>query len=134
MALVPEIIKASVDPAAGGEIVYTADEDMTIHSVSFTFATSAVVANRQVGLIADDGNPANIFFRSIASGTHPASQTSGYCAFEGAVPGVGGGLYAFSLPALGLKLRKGDRIRTNTVGLDPGDNLTAMMIQAEREY
>jgi hypothetical protein len=133
MPQIPEIIKASTDPAAGGEIVYTADEDMIIHSVYFVLTTSAVVANRQVGLWADDGNAANLFFRSGSTYTHTAGTGVAYCFSEGAPITVLSGMVLGFLPALGLRLRKGDRIRTVTVAFDPGDNYSAMTIQAERE-
>jgi hypothetical protein len=134
MALVPEIIKASADPAAGGEIVYTADEDMTIHSLTFTLTTSAIVNNRIVTLRADDGNPANTFFWVSSPANHAASTTLPYSAVEGVPTATITGLILIALPALGLKLRKGDRLRTVTTLLDVGDNYTAMTIQAEREY
>jgi hypothetical protein len=135
VALVPEIIKVSVDPAAGGELSYTADEDMTIHSFKFALVTSAVVANRQVILVADDGNAANRFWMTASSYLQPASSGNvNYVAFEGVVNVQNVGVVTMPLPTLGLKLRKGDRLQTVTVNLDAGDNYTSAWIQAEREY
>lgn len=125
-----EIIQAAADPAAGGEIVFTAPEDMIVHSIRFSLVTNATVANRVVALVADDGT--NEFFRSIATATHPQSQNSQYSAYEGAVPTTFGGLYVLALPDGGLQLRKGDRLRTSTTLIDPGDDFGLMRLQAER--
>lgn len=121
--------KTSADPAAGGEIEFTADEDMIVHSCYFEMVTSAVAANRVVTLAADDGT--DIFFRSRGGTNHPASNTRIYSAFGGAPTGENG-MVNLALPAGGLRLRKGDRLRTITQLKDVGDNFGAMTLQVER--
>ena len=128
-----EIIKASADPAVGGEIVYTADENMIVHSCVVTLVTSAVAANRQAQLLADDGNAANVFYRAGTQTAITASQTGTVSGVEGIPLQSFGGLSLISLPSMGLRLRKGDRLRTLTSGLDAGDNYGVMTIQAERQ-
>lgn len=126
MSRLPEIVKVAADPAAGGEILFTADEDMIVHSVYFSLTTSAVVANRTVMLLADDGT--STFFKSQASSSQAAGLTFNYCAFEGA-PASG---LNVALPSGGLRLRKGDRLLTSTLSKDAGDDYGVMRLQIER--
>jgi hypothetical protein len=123
-------VKTSSDPAAGSELLYVADEDMVVMSARITFVTSAVVANRFPAFVADDGNAVNEFFRVADATGRAASTTTQYALFAGApTSGLSAG---FGLPAMGLKLRKGDRLRTITSALDVGDNYSAMVLQVER--
>jgi hypothetical protein len=122
----------SPDPAAGAEAVFTADEDMVVVSVSVTLVTSATVANRTVQFVADDGT--NISFRSTSTQPQTASATANHSAFAGAAFGTGTNtVYTYPLPAGGLKLKKGDRLRTITALLDAGDNYGPMTLMTERE-
>lgn len=126
--MIHEVVKLTANPAAGNEILYTADEDMIVHSVMFTLVTSAVVANRFVALVADDG--VNQYFRSADPTARAASTSNQYCFFEGA---SGNTLsLGFALPAQGLRLRKGDRLGTSTSAKDVGDDYTAAVAQVER--
>lgn len=127
----PEIVKVSADPAAGGEIVYVADEDCIVHSVIFQLVTNATVVNRRVSLVADDGS--TVFWRQATNYDQTASLTNVYCAFEGGALGSGGGSTTFMIPTGGLRLRKGDRLSTLTSNLNAGDNYGALVLQVERE-
>lgn len=125
-----EIVQASADPAAGGEVVFTADQDMIVYSLYFTFVASVAVGNRLPALVADDGT--NIFFKSSWTQNHTASQTRDYCAYAGAPRDASGiGPNSIPLPSGGLRLRKGDRLRTSTVALDAGDDYGVMRLQVE---
>ncbi len=120
--------KVSADPAAGGEIVYTADENVIVHACAFTLVTNATVASRIVNLVADDG--ADVFF-SVPAITHVASETRRYSAFAGANNRSNVNV-TLELPSTGLRLRKGDRLRTLTTALQAGDDFGPMTLQAER--
>lgn len=124
-----EVVVVSADPAAGAEISYTADQDMIVHAVGFNLVTSATVANRFPGLVADDGG-SNVFFETQTGSAETASATWRNYAFEGA-PSSSGNPRTFPLPAGGLRLKKGDRIRTLTGAIDAGDNYGSMILQIE---
>lgn len=128
MSKLANLEKISADPAAGSEIIFTADEDMIVHSLVFQLITDATVANRTPTILADDGN--DVFFRASA-GVQTASVAQTYCAFAGsAFQAASTVLFAF--PATGLRLRKGDRLRTSTNTLQAGDNYGPMVMQVER--
>jgi hypothetical protein len=121
-------IKPSPVPAAGAEVIFTADEDMVVHSLRFNLTTSGVAGNRFVTVIADDGGT-NEFFRVADATGRAASATYIYSLFEGA---PSSGLSAgFGLPASGLRLLKGDRVLTVTSGKDVGDQYTKMILNTE---
>lgn len=128
-------LKQSADPAAGAEITFVADEDIIVHSVYVTLVTSATVANRRVHLIADDGaNGANnIFWRQPATVDITASLTEPITAFEGATSTAAAGVLVLTLPVGGLRMRRNDRLRTLTTGIDVGDNYGAMNLWVERQ-
>lgn len=118
----------TTDPAAGSEIIFTADGDMIVHAAVFQFTTDATVANRTVQLKADDGT--HVFF-SVAAGTQAASISQGYAVFSGsAFQSASTILLAF--PSGGLRLRKNDRLRTATSSIQAGDNYGAMTLRVER--
>lgn len=121
----PIRVLLSADPAAGAELTYTAPFDMIIHSLRFTFVTSATVANRFPSLVADDGT--NQFFRFRDAGARTAGATYEYCFSEGNFSNsIDAG---FPLPAQGLRLRKGDRLRSVTTNIDAGDNYGPLILQ-----
>lgn len=74
------------DPAAGSELTITAtnNEVWKIYAVRFVLTTSAIVANRRVNLILDDGG-ANAAFKISANTDQVASQTRGYTWAQGLV-------------------------------------------------
>lgn len=126
----PELYTGS-DPAVGAEITVTvpADEVWVVQSMYFTMLTSAVVANRVVTLVADDGSTA--YWRSRGATNHPASNTLTYAAFPGA--GVGeNGIVQLVLPTDGLTLLPGHRLKTATTSLDVGDNFAAPVLYVVR--
>jgi len=123
-------ILTSPDPAAGSQITFTAPDDLVVHSLIFSFTTSATVANRLVGLTADDGT--TIWWRGQPSiSNQAASLTFIYTAWEGAVLSPTSFGVQMPLPINGLRLRKNDRIVTVCTAFDAGDNYTAMTVAAE---
>lgn len=133
MPKIAEIIKTSADPAAGSEIVFTADEDMIVQGLSVSLVTDATGTPR-VHLAADDGTAANIFYRAFAAAAQAISVTNTYVAFAGSQQrALTDAIAQLDFPTLGLKLRKGDRLRTITTGIDAGDNYGAMVLQIERQ-
>jgi hypothetical protein len=126
----------SVDPAAGGDIVFTADSDLLVHSLTFSFSTSATVVTRQVELRVDDGTAAvNVFLRSTCGVTQAQSVAGAlYYGFAGQIqagsPGSGRG--AIAMPPGGIRMRKGDRLVITAVNKDVGDDFSAAILQIER--
>lgn len=117
-------------PAAGAEIVFTADKDMLVTSVRFTIVNSATVGNRSPKLIAVDAD-GNEFFHAEDPTSRTAGQTQKYCFFAG---GGGGGAATsgLALPAGGLELRAGDQLKTTTGGLDAADAYSAMVVRLKK--
>jgi hypothetical protein len=128
----PILEKQSADPAAGQEFIFTADEDMIVWSLSFTFVTSATVATRIVTLKADDG--ADIYFRGVmAAAGQTASLTVGYSGWSGSgATAVAQSAYTIQWPVTGLRMRKGDRLQSLTQAIDAGDNFSAVVLEVER--
>lgn len=124
-----EVITA--DPAAGADVSYTADDDMIVYSFVVPFVTSAVVANRRVRVVADDG--ADVFFRSPAVTTQAASLTRVYSGVTGSAPSADlDPDIVVGFPPEGLRLRKGDRFIVTAQNKDAGDNFGACVLHAER--
>lgn len=121
----------TLDPVAGAEWIYTADYDMLVLSFVANLTTSAAVANRVVAVVADDGT--NIFMQIGSSANQTATLTYTYCGYAGSISsgGVAGGRLTIGFPATGIKLRKGDRIRSLTNLIDVGDNWGVANLQVE---
>lgn len=114
-------------PAAGAEFTIKAPGQglWRIISLSFTLATSAVVANRRVALLADDQT--DVYFAAASSVDLTASLTTRVSAFGGAAAtGVVGGAINIALPRDGLPLQPGHRLRSSTLNLDVGDQYSAI--------
>lgn len=115
------------DPAAGVNFVITApgQELWRVLSVAWVFNTSAAVANRHVGLVADDQT--DTWFTSRSSLDVPASSAVAYGAFPGAAPGgVITNMASIALPNDGLLLQPGHRLRSFTANIQGGDTFTAV--------
>jgi len=110
------------DPAAGVEISETVPTGRRwrVQSVNFGLTTSAVVANRQVLFIIDDG--VNSGFLVPAVSVQAASLLVGYCWTPGAASiSTTGGRSIGPLPSPCI-MTAGMRFRTVTTNLDPGAN------------
>jgi hypothetical protein len=120
------------NPTVGTEFILTAPGQgiWRVISVTFQLVTSAVVANRRVGLIADDST--DTWFATVAAADQTATQTSTYCAFTGAAAGSATpGIARFPLPIDGLILWPGNRLRSSTTALDIGDQYQSIRAQVE---
>jgi len=119
------------DPAAGSECSDTvpAGARWRLHAWTVSLVTSAVVANRSVGLTIDDG--ANILFQNSDGFSQTASLTVRHCFGEAlgnfGNPGVS---VVGMLPGVML-LIAGWRIRTVTQAIDAGDNFGAPQLLIE---
>lgn len=121
------------NPAAGAEISITVPAGQTwqLQDIDFTLTTSAAAGNRQVQLIIDDG--VNELWRFLVTVTQAASLAYIY-AFGGATSdaavraatGVNEVLSEMDLP--GITLGAGYRIRTSTVGIQAGDQYSAITV------
>ncbi len=113
------------DPAAGVEISESVPQSARWRLISFTanLSTSAVVGNRRVTLLHDNG--ATIYFRTLLS-TNIVASTNVFITWADSFPVFANSdnNQMSSLPSRDL-LTGGFRIRTNTIGLDPGDNWSA---------
>lgn len=125
-------VLAPADPAAGIDWTLPATGAATWRIVSFVarLVTSAVVANRQVTLLADDGE--RVWFATSAASVQTASQTTDYAGHTnsgrgGATPGV----LTLSIPSAGLLLLPGYRLRVSTSGLDAGDQWSVVRALAD---
>lgn len=109
------------DPPAGSEMSVTVPAGQTwrLEAVEVTLVTSAVVNNRQVALVIDDG--VNEIAR-IVSGVVQAASTTVRYVFSGQVDESAnrGGVQLEPLPT--IDVGPGWRIRTVTTLLDVGDN------------
>lgn len=135
MILTPVILPVA-SPAAGAQFVFTAPaaEDLLVLSLNVRLVTSAAVANRIMGLNADDGGT-NVFYRGAVNFSETASSTVDYSIYAGG--GFDGrllaGVVAASiLPAPGLLIPAGGRLRSAVAALDAADQLSAIAIVAGR--
>lgn len=119
-------------PAAGVDWTFKAPGQgwWRVISVQARLVTSAVVANRNVSIRADDQT--DLWFASAAPTPAVASQTTRYGAFGGANgAGAAGAVVNIGLPLAGLILPPGNRLLAVTTGLDPLDQWSqiAVMVQ-----
>ena len=118
------------DPAPGAEIseIVLPRRRWLLRSIYITFTTSAVVANRQIRLVIDDGSD-NLFLITTST-LHPASLSYTYTFANFSMPEVLSYTNVIhSLPP--LVLPPGSRIRTITLNLDPDDNYDAPQLLVE---
>jgi hypothetical protein len=111
-----------VDPAAGVEISETVPVGARWRLIAFTanLVTSAVVGNRRVALLHDDG--VNVYARSFAT-TNIVASTNVFITWADGYPNAANSDNQQEAPLpVQDKLSGGFRLRTSTVGLDPGDN------------
>ncbi len=110
------------DPAAGAEISETVITATRWRLIAFSanLATSAVVGNRRVTLVHDDG--ANIYARAFLTANIVATTNVSFT-FADSYPNAANpdNNQEAPLPAQDYMFT-GFRIRTITAGLDPGDN------------
>jgi len=115
------------NPAAGAEFAFVAPGQgiWRVYSIRFTVATSAIVANRTVAVVIDDGNVEG--YRASAPASQAANLTVRYCAAAGVPPGgtAAGGL-TIPLPHYGAVLLPGWRLAVDVDAIDAGDQLSAV--------
>lgn len=115
------------NPGAGNEISVPMSGigSWIVQSIAFLFTSSAVVANREVTLVVDDGT--TVFARYGAPAVQAASLANNYSGFTGS-PGAGASGNYVPLPFQdgGIYLEPGYRLRTITQNLDAGDAYTAI--------
>lgn len=121
------LIQPVIRPAAGANLVITGPGRgvWRVESLRFDLVTSAVVANRTVNVVVDDG--ATEVWRTSAALVQPAGQTVHYCAAPGL--DTGGPLATtqrMPLPREGAVLLAGWRLATTVDLLDVGDQITAI--------
>lgn len=127
------VVTAVAAPAAGAEIVATIPtaRRARFQSLYFDLVTAVAAANRQVGLIVDDG--ADILWRELAADVQTASLTRHYVAapigFEHALRVD---LAQLSIP-VELWLRGGWRIRTTTAAIQAADQYSAIRLVTEEQ-
>ena len=129
---VPDLIDVAT-PAAGANWTFTNDrgELILVRAVNFVLVTSAVAANRVVGLrvVADT----RVRLRTAAGPSHVASLTIGYCAFCAAGSTVAS-VAGVSIPWRddGVLLRPGDVLASVTAAIDAGDQYSAIALDVMR--
>ncbi len=114
-------------PAAGAEFTLraTGQGAWRVLSLAFTLATSAVVANRRIALLADDGT--DVWGAFPSANDQAASLNMRYGAHDGAVSNAfGGTAWSIPLPATGLLLLPGHRLRSTTLNIDVADQYSAV--------
>lgn len=125
-----QIVRVSQNPAPGAEFVIpnSGVGNWLVLSIVAVLTTSAVVANRLVTLVADDGT--TIYWRGGASAVQAASLVDNYSAFAGASgsPAVAN-FVPIDFPGDGLWLPQGFRLRSQTTAIDVGDQYSAIALQ-----
>lgn len=119
-------------PAAGVEISETVPTGQVweVVGVSFRLVTNAVVGNRVVDLIMDDGSVSLI--ESNSATNQVATRTRDYiCAAYGYNITTEAATIEIPLPS-GIILPAGARIRTETAALDAGDQYSNVRILVRR--
>lgn len=116
------------NPAAGSDwnVTVPTGARWQVQSVTEVFTASATVANRGLQLVADDG--ANILAIGEDQGSITAGQTGTFSFFLGA-NSIGG--LAFNMASVAWVspvLQQGFRVRSNTVGLQAGDQYSAIFL------
>ena len=126
---------STIDPAAGAEISFTvpAGETWELQSFEGALVTSAVVANRQVSLIIDNGAGATLA-RIVAAATQAASLTYVYSFSDVGYEygAVRDNKLVQGLPR--MTLAAGWTVRTSTLNLDVGDNWGPAVVGAALSY
>jgi hypothetical protein len=122
------------NPPAGANFAFTLPEDLIVVSVGLRLVTSAVVANRIMGLTCED-NAGAIFWRCEVNFSQVASSTTDYALYAGG--GFDGRLLnavvdAPMLPATGLVIPQGSVLRSAIAALDAGDQVSAVTILTGR--
>lgn len=119
-------------PAAGADFTITAAEGALwrVRTVRASLVTSAVVANRTVRLVADDGT--DEYFRVRAMSSVVGGATVVHSVFPGS-PGLTavGDTLVLAWPTDGLILPRGHRLRSLTDLIDVGDQWSGITALVE---
>jgi hypothetical protein len=119
------------DPPAGSEISETVPTGARwrLLSMYFTLITNAMVANRYVNLLFDDGTA--IFARTSCGYSQAAGLSEVYSALPHSQRGDLGYVIGTPLGVPSHQLSAGWRIRTLTASIQAGDNFTAPQLEVE---
>lgn len=120
-------------PVAGANWSFTNDhgELIIVRSASFVFTTSAVVANRVVGLTLSNGEV--IWLRTSTGLAQAASLVIGYCAFgSGSSAAISPAGVSIPWRDDGVLIRQGHVLASVTAAIDPGDTYTAIILDVVR--
>lgn len=119
-------VRLVANPAVGAELSISlpADESWGFRAIEFVFTSSAIVANRQVSLVLDDGT--NEFCRMMPTSVQAENLPVRYIyalgqGYEAEI----GNAKSHGLPD--VILRAGWRVRTATAALDVGDQFSAIV-------
>lgn len=121
------------NPAAGNNFTFTNDkgELILLRGITFTLATSAVVANRFAALQVTADQKTVIKVGSMVA--QVASITRSYCAYTGtqSTADAPGGI-VFPWRDSGILLRQGYQLSSAVVAMDPGDTITGIFLDMLR--
>lgn len=118
-------------PAAGAEILDACPlhTHWDVHAIFLQLSTSAVAGNRQVLVLLDDG--VTVYYEPVSLSLQAASLTFTYeLAAHGQLTVVNNGVVLMPLFP-GCEMRSGWRLRTQTVGIQAGDQWAAPVYQVE---
>ncbi len=124
------VVETPADPAAGATYSYTMPAAGRLRSLSWTFTSDAVAATRSQDLVIAN-SAGDTLWQQAASGSIAASQVSYVSLGEtwGTLKEQGAGLSSSSLPD--LQLQAGDTIQISIQNIDPGDQISAIVIGLE---
>lgn len=118
-------------PGAGAEISETVPigAKWRLRSFNLKLTTTAVAGAREIQLFIDDGT--NVVFRMGAGSSQIASLSPNYSYFPGGQFYNSNNLNKSSILPIDCIIMPGYRIRTSTVGIDVGDQYSAVQYEVE---
>jgi hypothetical protein len=132
--LAKSTIKVSNDPAGTGvEHSYTFTEDVIVYQWQTALVTDANVANRQTRFTFEDSN-GNVYATYVAGGTQAASLTRQYTARPGEIapPAVSDTVFLIPIPAVGIFVPQGGKVKTVTTSIQATDNYGVLTLECGR--
>jgi hypothetical protein len=116
------------NPAAGSEVAISPNTGglWIVRSLVATFTADATIANRDVTVVADDGT--TVWFQTPGRTAVAAAGVATFVGHSGSVGSAGAaGIQVLDMPAGGLLLLPGYRLRTITTNLQAGDAFSAIV-------
>ncbi len=124
------------NPAAGSDVIFTMPYTIALklHTLQFTLVTDATVANRELNVQFLD--PSGIIVAHAFNSPTQAASSTGYYESVVGLPALtasgGGGLNGIWMPD--PVLMPGGIIRTKILNLDPGDQISNVVLYAEQWF